>query len=342
MKIKYFINLVLLVLLFGACQKEEDDSNNSTSPNNIVANSPLANLIARTSQNPTAVDDVLDNSSLIKMQLPVTVTVNGNIITVATSADYQLVQDAKDAYSNDNDIVYCVYPITIQFKNYTTQVINTYNQLYDAIQACGIDDGFDEIDCIAINYPISMNIYDSNNQVANTITIQSNSQLFNFIATLSNGIIAAIVYPISVTNSNGQNVVINSNTELETFIDNSIDACGGGGSSTSTFSSIITSGTWQVSYFYDHHDETSYYNGYNFTFINNGTINVMKNTVNSNGSWLTYVDNAQNKMDLSFADNDLGHLHDDWQIVEYTTTIIHLKHISGGNGDTHYLYFTKN
>lgn len=341
MKIKYFIQLFLLLFLLGSCQSEKNST--SQSPNNIIANSPLAKLVSRTTQNPTSIDNVLDNSSLIKMQLPVTVTVDGKTIPVNTVADYQLVQDAKDEYSNDNDEVYCVYPITIQFKNYTTQVINTYSQLHSAIESCGQDDGFHEIDCISFDYPISMNIYDSNNQVANTISIQNNPQFYNFIASLTNVTIAAIVYPISVTNANGQHVVINSNTELETFIDGSIDACNNSGTPTTTFASILNSGTWYVSYYYDtDHDETSSYNGFNFTFISNGTINVIKNASASNGTWSTYMSSGQNKLNLNFDNSNLIELQEDWIITEYTPTTIHLKHLSGGGGETHSLYFTKN
>lgn len=340
MKIKYFIQLALLVFLFGACQKEESTLVNQN-PNNIIANSPLAKLLSRTSQNPTSIDNVIDSTSCFRVQLPVNISVNTQNITVSTQDDYQLVQNVIDANSNDDDIVHFYFPMTIQYQNFTTQVISNANQLHDAIESCGEDEGFDEIDCIAINYPISINIYDSNNQVANTISIQSNSQLFNFIATLSSGIIAAIVYPISVTNSNGQNFVINSNVALETFIDNSINDCEDSGSNP-TFTPIITSGSWNVSYFYKDQDETSDYTGYHFNFISNGTINVIKNTNNSNGSWSTYTDSGQNKIDLSFDNSNLHELDEDWVIIEYSATTIHLKHESGGGGGSRYLYFSKN
>ena len=343
MKIKYFIQLALLVFLFGSCQKDSSVINENQNPSNIIPNSPLANLLSRTSQNPTSFDNVIDTTSCFRVQLPVSINVDTQNITVSTQDDYQLVQDAIDANANDDDIVHFYFPITIQYQNFTTQVISNANQLHDAIEACGEDDGFDEIDCIAINYPISINIYDSNNQVANTLTMQSNMQLFNFITTLSNGIIAAIVYPISVTNSNGQSVVINSNAALETFIDNAIDDCDdSGGGSNPTFTATITSGTWYVSYFFKDQDETSDYTGYHFTFMNNGTINVIKNASNSNGLWSTYTNSGQDEMNLNFENSNLNELNEDWVIIEYSATTIHLKHLSGGGSEIRYLYFSKN
>ena len=41
-------------------------------------------------------------------------------------------------------------------------------------------------------------------------------------------------------------------------------------------------------------------------------------------------------------DNILDELEDDWEVVEFTATQIRLKDVSGGDGSTDYLYFTKN
>lgn len=341
MKTKSHFFFALLILF--SCQKEETEIIDETqTPENIILDSPLAKLIARTSQNPTAVDNVLDNSSCFSVQLPVTVTVNSVVITVASTADYMLVKNAIDASNSDDDIVHFSYPITIRFKNFVTQVITNSNQFNAILNGCS-DDGFDEIDCIAIVYPINVNVYNSNNQIANTIAIQNNTQLFNFIATLSNGIVATIEYPILVTNSNGINVVITNNSQLESFIDDAIDDCNDVVIGTNpTFTSILTTGTWRVSYFFEDYDETSYYTGYYFTFLANGTTTVVKNSITLNGTWSTYVDNNQNKLDLIYDGATLDEIEEDWRITEYTSTEIRLKDISGGNGGTKYLYLTKN
>ena len=239
--------------------------------------------------------------------------------------------------------VYAALSKLLDFQNFQTQVLQNANDLDEVLDNCGEDDDFDEIDCVSINYPIVINVYDSNNQLANTITITSNSGLFNFFDTLDDNIYVAIVYPITVTNSNAQNVIINSNTELETFFDNSIDDCENSTVNPNPpFTNVLTNGSWQVSYFYDDEDETADYNGYDFTFFANNAIDVIKNNVSSNGTWSTFIDSGLNKVELSFANTNLVELEDDWIIVEYTETIIRLKHISGGNGGTDYLTFTKN
>ena len=348
MKAIRYILFGFIFFSLGSCQKEEETiiQDNSQS---FVVNTPIADLLSRTSQNPTSLDNVLDSSSCFSVQLPVTVIVNGQQITVADEADYQIVQAAIDEFSDDDDLVNFVYPITITFQNFQTQVLQDANDLDDVLDDCGEDDGFDEIDCITLVYPITINIYDSNNQLANTVTITSNSSLFNFLDNLGSNTFVAINYPISAMNSNGQMIVINSNSELENFIDESIDDCdddnsgGSGGSGSTAFTDVLTSGTWYISYYFDDDDdETSDFNGYTFTFNTNGNSTAVLSGVTTNGTWSTFVDSGQNKLDLIFDGIDLDEIEDDWRIIEYSNTQIRLKDVSGGDGSIDYLTFTKN
>lgn len=343
MKTCQYLLLGLLSVLFFSCQKEENEVIQDPAQN-LNKTSPLVNLLARVSQNATSQDNVLDNSSCFSVQLPVTVIVNGANVVVATEADYQTVQDAIDAFSDDDDIVNFIYPITIQYQNFSTQVINNADTLDDVLDDCGEDDDFNEIDCVTINYPVVLNIYDSNNQLASTLTINSDTQFYNFIEDLDDNEFIAINYPISVTDSNGNNLVISSNSQLEDVIEESIDDCddnssGGGGSA--AFSDVITNGTWYISYFFEDDDnDTSDYIGYNFTFSASGSITVVKASATTSGNWSNYIDSGDDIMELNFNDSNLDELEEDWEITEYSSTVVKLKHVTGG--ETDYLYFTKN
>ncbi len=337
--------LALSLILFS-CQTEEVEIIQDTT-DNLTTASPLTSLVARVSQNPTSQDNVLDNSSCFSVVLPVTVIVNGQQIVVSSQAEYQTVQNAIDAFSNDDDIVNFVYPITVQFQNFSTQVLQNSNALDDILDDCGEDDGFEEIDCISFNFPIVINVYNANNQLAETITIQNNTDLYNFLENLEDNEYMAINYPVSLVNSNGQTVVINSNSQLEDAIEDSIDDCddnssGGGSGGSGNLASVLTSGTWYVSYFFDDEDETSDYNGYNFTFNTGGSVSVVKNGVTTSGTWSNYMDSGQEKLELAFSNTSLEEFEDDWKVVEFSSTVIKLKDVSGGNGGTDYLYFTKN
>lgn len=339
-----YIIIGFLIFSLGSCQKEEETiiQNDTES---FVNDSPIAGLLSRTSQNPTSVDNVLDNSSCFSVQLPVTVIVNGQQIIVSDQADYQTVQDAIDAFSTDDDIVNFVYPITITYQNFQTQVLQNADDLDDALDECGEDDGFNEIDCITLVYPITINVYDSNNQLANTVTITSNSNLFNFIANLTNNVYAAISYPISAIASNGQTVVINSNNELLNFIEDAIDDCdddnSGSNNSESTLAQTLLNGPWYISYSeYEGSVDTAYYNGYNFTFTNNENVLAQRNSSTVQGDWDINDENSYLRLSLNFDGSALENLETNWRVIEFSTNEIRLK--KQNSDSTDYLTFTKN
>ena len=335
--IKYLL-LSFVAILFIACQKDElvviqDNTQN------LSYNSPLTNLISRVAQSATSKDNVLDNSSCFSIHLPVVVNVDGKQIIVSNENDYKTVQSVLDAFSDDDDEIDFVYPITIQFKNSNTQQILNSDQLAEVINNCNQDnkDDFGEIECININYPLKISVYNANNQIVNTITIQSDRDLFNTLKNFGGNLFIAINYPISVTNSNGQKVIIINNSDFETIIEASIKNCGAnsGGVGNTNFVSVLTNGKWQISYFFKSRDETLNYKVYKFIFNSNGSIIVTEGINNSIGDWSGFVNNGQQGLQLNFDNNKLDKLESEWKIMEYTSTSIRLKK------ENEYLSFTK-
>jgi hypothetical protein len=345
MKTLQFCLLSLSIFLFVSCQKESVEIIQDDTTQNITATSNLGSLIARVSQNPTSKDNVLDNSNCFSVQLPVTVIVNGQQIVVATEANYQTVQNAINAFNNDDDIVNFVYPITIKYQNFETKVIQNVAQLHQAMEQCGDDnDDLDEIDCVKINYPISFNIYNANNQIASVTTINSNAELFNFLRNLPNNILIALNFPVSVTNPNGQVVNINNNAQLVEIIENAVTSChsNNGGPGNPNLIGVLSTGTWRVTYLSDNNVvNTGFYEGYNFTFNSNLSSKAVKNATMIEGSWVTYTDSGQNKLTLSFAGSTLDQMENDWKVIEFTGTILKLRH-GGGSDSSDYLNLTKN
>jgi hypothetical protein len=111
----------------------------------------------------------------------------------------------------------------------------------------------------------------------------------------------------------------------------------------------VESGTWRITSFIDSgQDETTDFNGYNFTFDANGTVNATNGTTSYNGTWSVTNDSSDDD-DIDFNilfpvpdTNDFEDLNDDWDIVSYTDSRINLIDISGGNGGTDTLTFEKN
>lgn len=111
-------------------------------------------------------------------------------------------------------------------------------------------------------------------------------------------------------------------------------------------------GTWRVTSYVDSgNDETNHFTGYTFTF---GTGNVLTATNGTNtytGVWSVTSDDDSDddnpSSDLDFnigfaSPADFADLTDDWDIVSYSSTTISLIDVSGGNGGTDTLVFTKN
>lgn len=347
MKKVFFLLSLLSIFLNTSCQQEEIQIEQPTSPTGtLTANSQLVDLIERVTQNPTSLDNILDNSSCFSVVLPVTVIVNGQNITVNNQSDYQIVQNAINQFSNDDDIVNFIYPITIRFQNFQTIVLNNSDALDDVLDDCQEDDELDEIDCIQVVYPVSINVYNTSLQLAETVVIQTNAQLFNFLNNLNSNQLIAVQYPITIINSNGQNVVVQNNTQLLELIDDSIDDCddnsGSGGGGNNDFINVLTNGTWRITYFFDDQDETANYSSYNFTFNTNNTVIVTSTSSTITGTWSNYLDSGNSKLNLIFDGIVLDEIEEDWQIIEHTSSLIRLKNISGGNGGTDYLTFSKN
>lgn len=115
------------------------------------------------------------------------------------------------------------------------------------------------------------------------------------------------------------------------------------------------SGTWRITNFNDSgQNETSDFNGYNFSFNADGTLVATNGSNTVNGTWSVTDDSNSN--DDSSSDDDIDFniffpvpesnnfedLNDDWDIISISSTTIELIDVSGGNGGTDLLTFEMN
>lgn len=336
--------LFLSLLFFASCQEEKEYEEDDNTPS-LNKNSALTGLVARVVQNPTAWDDIMDDNSHFNIVLPVSVQVNNqNVIVTASNDGLEQIFDIKNMYNNDDDIVHFQFPITVKFRNYQTQtVLNQaeYNQLISSLGPCTF---LDEISCVKIQYPVIVTVYDSSSQEADSYTFTNNSGLYAFLNNLSDGDTFNFSYPFSVLDSNDSDHIVSSDVAFNQLIEDNIGQCPTYGNTNPTpdFITLLTNNQWYVSYCYKgNNDETSDYNGYHFNFYANGTSKAIKNATQINGDWTKYQDGNKQKLDLSFSGDTLEYMEEDWDIVEYTTTLIRLKNTSGGGTKIDYLYLTK-
>ena len=118
----------------------------------------------------------------------------------------------------------------------------------------------------------------------------------------------------------------------------------------------FNSGSWRITNFNDSgQDETGDFQGYNFTFSSNGTVVATNGTETINGTW-SVTDSSNSSSSSSSSEDDIDFnlffqvptthnfddLNDDWDVVSVSPTVVSLIDVSGGNGGTDRLTFTKN
>ena len=106
----------------------------------------------------------------------------------------------------------------------------------------------------------------------------------------------------------------------------------------------IVSGTWRVTLFSENGVvQTSNYNGYNFTFNANSTVEAVNGTTPQTGTWTTGTDDSTPKLIVTFSatTGPFEEISEDWRILTVSSTRIELKHVSGGDGSIDLLTFQK-
>lgn len=339
-KITLFTFLILFGLIFSACQKEESEFIDETDQDEtITANSTLTNLMLRTSQNPGSNDDIIDGNSCSQVKYPVSVVANSQELVIESEADIALIQAVFDQFPNDTDTLEIVFPITLILQDFSEIIINDQAELNALIAAC---QGQSEIDCVDFVYPIDFFVFNSSTEQTQTITINNDAELYLFLFSLDENDIVSIRFPISVILQDGSTIEVANNQELEDLLTNANcdDSDDDGG--VSDFEENLTTGSWYVTYFFDDFDETSDFEGYQFSFATNNTAQATNGSNTVNGTW-NVTSSSTPDLKLFFGNNDpFDELDEDWEILEATSEIIRLKHISGGDGSVDYLTYERN
>ena len=93
-------------------------------------------------------------------------------------------------------------------------------------------------------------------------------------------------------------------------------------------------GSWVITLFEeDGVNETSKFDGFTFAFNSNNSLDATKSGSTTKGSWSYGTDDSSNKLIINFnSGKPLEELNEDWVILEQTSKLLRLRHVSGGNG----------
>lgn len=335
----HYLATVSLFLLFS-CQSEVEEQVYSTQET-ITKSSPLTSYLQRVAMVKTIQDNIIDMSSYCTIKLPYNVTVNNTSISINSTADYQKVLDNINAYFNDNDIVKITFPVTMIYYNYVEKVIASQSD-FESLLSYWADepDLLSKINCLNIKYPITINIYNSANQIASSVQIASDQSFFSFINNLKESQFIALSYPISITDNNNQVTTITNNSQLENAIKHAIDTCPENINSTLDFMQIITGNPWKISYYFHDNEKTSIYNGFTFVFNSNYKVIATKSGISYNGIWSSKVDNGVREFEIKFESDVLKELDEGWKVFEFNNSQLRFRDTEDNN-DNDYLYFEK-
>jgi len=288
-----------LALLSVSCRQEESQLIEAPQEESLKANSTIAKLLQRTAMNDGSGDNIIDNSSCFAIELPVTVKVNGLDIIVDSEEDFDTIEDIFNEFDDDDDSLVITFPITIVLSDFTEITINSFDEFKNFVDDCdGENEDDDDIECADIKYPITVSIFNSNNELVDTITISNDKALYDFIDDLDEDDIVNVSFPIVVVLSDGTEVETSNLDELENVIDNAKDDCDEDDDNdysdddcenctTNQLSDILTGcSNWVVDELErNDNDLEDQYVGYQFNFTTNGTLSATSGSNSFSGTW---------------------------------------------------------
>ncbi len=345
-----FFAIILAVLVLSSCQDESDELIDPAPDEAIAADSNIAGLVGRTALRDGSKDNILDRSSCTSVVLPVTVIANGLEITIDDDDDLATLEKIFDELDDDEDILEILFPITVVLADHTEMVISNEDQLEDLVEDCieGGDD--DDIECLDFIYPVTVNTFDTNSQVAQTVTLNNDEELYNLFDDLDENDRISFVYPILVVLYDGEEIEINSNEELERTIEEVKDDCDEDDDNDfdeddiddTPLINVLTDGKWEITFFFDEVDETADFNGFVFTFLEDQTAVAENGSVVIEGSWDTNGDDGVLELELDFGSNSpFDELNEDWKLIEFDGTIIRLTDEEDGGTSDEFLTFER-
>lgn len=326
---KSFFTIALLALVvLNSCRTEDEELILPPEEQTLDINSNVADLMTRTALNDGSIDNILDNANCFTVSLPVTVFIDGLEIIVDSEEDFQTIEDLFDEDDTDIDELDFQYPITIILSDFTEVVINSDQELASYADQC-LDDNVDDedIECVDFQYPITFSVFDQNNELIDTVTINSDVELFLFIESLDTDDIVNLNFPITLILFDGNAITVNNLDELEDIVEEAIDACDEDDDNdyddddceTCTLDElgdVLTNCSfWTVDKLELNDEELdNEYDGFHFVFNEDGTVFVESDTETFDGTWeaegegndITVVINIPGLSDI----NNIWNLHE--------------------------------
>ena len=328
--LKNFAFILLTSLVLFSCRKEEIEIITLPTEEVLAANSEMADLLLRTSTNDGSYDNIIDGASCFNIKLPVTVIANDIEVVIETEDDLNIVETIFDEFTDDVDSLEIIFPVVIIMDDYTEVTINNQSELNAAAFQCpSQSSGDDDIECIDIQYPITASIFDQYSELLETITINSDQELFAFLLTIDGSTIVTFNFPITVILIDGTTMQVDDFDEFQAVILSVVDTCDEdddndpndddcNNCTTQQLEDLLVGcENWMVDKLErNNNDLEDTYIGYSFNFFEGGTLTVNYTGTTSNGTWSSSGEG--NNINVNITIPDLPDFNDDWNLHEIT------------------------
>lgn len=332
---KPVIMLLILLSAFTGCQQEADEVTLPEPKEAFSASSNAATLLKKVTLRDGSSDNILDSGSCVTIMFPVTVTVNGGDFVITSSDELKQIERMLEESEGDDDEIDLHYPITITLSDYTSVVINDEDELEEYTDECS-EGGFDDdIECIDFVYPVKLTRYNTDTQVSDVLTVQTDGQLYNLIKSLEDDDLVSFVFPVALEDNNGARFTANNVEQLEEVMENAEDTCDEDDDNdfddddvdTSALEAVIQSGNWKISYYFDDTDQTIAYSEFTFEFYEDGTVIARNGSEENIGTWAAYGDDGELELEFEFDDDNelLDEISEDWEVTMFSTTQLELQ-----------------
>ncbi len=356
----YIFRISILILfsltILSGCQKEVVEIIDPPSDQVITPNSAVADLVEKTSLKDGSQDNILDHASCISLVLPVKVRVGDMEIVVKTEDDLKMIENMLKELEEGDDAV-LIFPVTVLLADYTEVSLHDEVELENLRDQCRETGEDDDIECVDFKFPIICSIYDTENQLSDVITVNSDKELHDFFDYFDDDKVCSFEYPIKVILAGGEEVTIQNNDELEAILKSAGNECDEeddryenddhaddhNGEENTSLSAILGEGIWKVvEYQKGDIDETEDYIDIQMDFNSGGSVIASNGTSEAEGAWSVTGDSGSDYLVLDFGTiAPFDEFNEDWEIIEISETKLELRNVSGGDGSISKLVFER-
>ncbi|WP_041295698.1 hypothetical protein [Dokdonia sp. 4H-3-7-5] len=217
--------LALLCITIG-CQDdfiEEDSSQTGVEDN---ASAQLMQLMYNVALNDGSHDDIIDRAPCLELVLPVTVTINNEIVVVNGTEDFQTVAALFEQQGNADD--YAInFPITILTSTHEQVAVASQSAFNDLIGTCGQTNQNDaDIECVDFVYPLGFSTFNPEFTITNTVSVQSDRELLSFVNSMQEtNLVAAVNFPIEMRAHDDSTEEMSSHSMLSSSLVQASSSC---------------------------------------------------------------------------------------------------------------------